>query len=69
MIRNVPKGKCIRKFLFTRKRKNEMTLLKIRSTLFRFAVILSASSLEKSDRLSVKSTFTVMAASAAEASR
>ncbi|CAG2242022.1 HDAC11 [Mytilus edulis] len=46
-----------------------MTLLKIRSTIFRFAVILSASSLEKSDRLSVKSTFTVMAASAAEASR
>ncbi|CAC5392966.1 HDAC11 [Mytilus coruscus] len=46
-----------------------MTLLKIRSTLFRFAVILSASSIEKSDRLSVKSTFTVMAASAAAASR
>ncbi|VDI21017.1 histone deacetylase 11 [Mytilus galloprovincialis] len=47
--------------MFTGKRKNEMTLLKIRSTLFRFAVILSASSLEKSDRLRVKSTFTVMA--------
>ncbi|XP_063421349.1 histone deacetylase 11-like isoform X1 [Mytilus trossulus] len=47
-----------------KKKENEMTLLKIRSTLFRFAVILSASSLEKSDRLSVKSTFTVMATEA-----